>query len=334
MATFDGKWVHLDRSGLSLYDQGGYGRPDKNGLRLSPEEALYLLLRGKIESRHFSFASLLSGFVSEKNFMRKFLVYRDIRERGYVIQPGPHDFRIFKRGSKPKTGQSKYLLRVLSERDTIDFYKIAEETETAFNMRKQFLLAVVDDEDELTYYEVRTHKFESDIRHAPGQAVSGDVFGTNVIANLAPDSDLEDRFYGTRLGNDYLLLSPLEAVYLNSKDMLNLVIDGKEISPEIYTDPVTEEDNEFVSKLKVYSDLRDAGMYPRTGYKFGHHFRVYKGQHTHSELLVHAYADHSGLSMSIISRSVRLAHSVKKKMLFACLKDREILYIEFTRIKL
>lgn len=334
MATFDGKWVYLDRSGQPLYDQGGYGRPDKKGLRLSPEEALYLLLRGKIESPDFSFESLLSEFVREKNFMRKFLVYRDIRERGFVIQPGPHDFRIFKRGEKPKTGQSKYLLRVLSERDTIDFYKIAEETRGAFNMRKQFLLAVVDDEDELTYYEVSTHKFE----HIPGctsdKPVTGNVFGTNVIAVLEPDSILEQSFFGTRLSEDYLLLSPLEAVYLNSKGMLILIRDGKEISPEIYTNLVMEEDNEFVSKLRVYSDLRNAGMYPRTGYKFGHHFRVYSGQHSHSELLVHAYAANSLLSMSIISRSVRMSHSVKKKMLFASLKDREILYIEFKRIKL
>ena len=81
MATFDGKWVYLDRSWQSLYDQGGYGRPEKKGLRLSPEEALYLLLRGKIESPDFNFESLLSEFVREKNFMRKFLVYRELAHK-------------------------------------------------------------------------------------------------------------------------------------------------------------------------------------------------------------------------------------------------------------
>jgi tRNA-intron endonuclease len=38
--------------------------------------------------------------------------------------------------------------------------------------------------------------------------------------------------------------------------------------------------------------------------------------------------------MNLISRSVRLAHSVKKKMLFACVYAESIQYIEFGRIKL
>ena len=38
--------------------------------------------------------------------------------------------------------------------------------------------------------------------------------------------------------------------------------------------------------------------------------------------------------MSVISRSVRLAHSVKKKMLFACMENDEVVFIEFARMKL
>jgi len=38
--------------------------------------------------------------------------------------------------------------------------------------------------------------------------------------------------------------------------------------------------------------------------------------------------------MSAVSRSVRLAHSVKKKMLFACIYNTDIRYVEFARIKL
>ncbi|MDG6250948.1 MAG: endonuclease, partial [Methanocalculus sp.] len=40
------------------------------------------------------------------------------------------------------------------------------------------------------------------------------------------------------------------------------------------------------------------------------------------------------IPISTISRSVRMAHSVKKKMLFACVQNEEIVYIEFARIKL
>jgi tRNA-intron endonuclease len=84
----------------------------------------------------------------------------------------------------------------------------------------------------------------------------------------------------------------------------------------------------------VYSDLRRRGYTPRTGYKFGHHFRVYTGDKTHSDLLVHALPPGVRLPMSAIARSVRLAHSVKKKMLFGCVQEKGIRYIEFGRIKL
>ena len=51
-----------------------------------------------------------------------------------------------------------YLVRVLSERDPIRFRKLIEEVVASRNMRKQYVLAVVDDEDELTYYEIKLPK--------------------------------------------------------------------------------------------------------------------------------------------------------------------------------
>jgi tRNA-intron endonuclease len=51
-------------------------------------------------------------------------------------------------------------------------------------------------------------------------------------------------------------------------------------------------------------------------------------------MLVHAIAGGTRLPMSSISRSVRLAHSVKKKMLFGHQHTTGIQYVEFARIKL
>src|SRR5512137_2241919 len=148
----------MGKDALSLYEQSGYGRPDKDGLRLSMQEALYLLHREKIEVPDSTFDTLFAEFCDRPNFLRSFLVYRDLRERGYVVQTGPHDFRVFRRGEKPGKGESLYLIRVLSERDPIRFGKFIEEVVASKNMRKQYVLAVVDDEDELTYYEIKLQK--------------------------------------------------------------------------------------------------------------------------------------------------------------------------------
>ncbi len=164
-ARRDGTTVVLGKDGHTLYDQSGYGRKTADGLSLSPEEALYLVLKKKITVEGESFESLITDFSSLPGFMRRFLVYRDMRERGgYVILPGPpQDFRVFRRGGErpPGTGRTNYLIRVLSERDLITFRELAGgEVESATHMRKQFVLAAVDDEDELTYYDVKTESLK------------------------------------------------------------------------------------------------------------------------------------------------------------------------------
>jgi len=126
-ALFDGTVVRMGKEGKVLYEQSGYGRLDQDGVKLTNQEALYLLHRQKIDVPGYTFNTLFSKFADQPDFLRSFLVYRDMRERGYVVQAGPHDFRVFKRGEKPGTGESLYLVRVLSERDPIRFVKLIEE---------------------------------------------------------------------------------------------------------------------------------------------------------------------------------------------------------------
>ncbi len=333
-AIFDGAWVRLGGEGRTFYEQGGYGRQEGGGLRLAPQEALYLIERGKIEVQEYGFDALLGYFAGQQNFIRSYLVYRDIRERGYVVQPGPHDFRVFRRGHKPGGGRSQYLVRVLSERDLIDFERLSEDVLAATNMRKQYVLAVVDDEDELTYYEVKVQNLPEIAPPSHGEPVNAAVYGTYALAHLPPGSALEEDWYGKRLDAERLMLRPVETIYLVRREALLLRSDGAAIDADTFVETVGEKDVEIREKERVYADLRDKGYIPRTGYKFGHHFRVYSGKKTHSEMLVHAMPSGVSLPMSTISRSVRLAHSVKKKMLFGCVQSIDVRYIEFTRIKL
>lgn len=335
LARFDGTWVRLGNEGRTLYEQGGYGRIERTGLRLAPEEALYLMERGRIRVKDFGYDDLLGLFASQPNFIRRYLVYRDIRERGYVIQPGPHDFRVFRRGHKPGTGKSQYMIRVLSERDHIDFDRVSRDVLTAVNMRKQYLIAVVDDEDELTYYEVQVHDL-TPIGEPAGctTPVKATLFGTYALTHLPPGTPLEEDWYGKRLDSERLLLRPVESVYLAQRQCLTITRDGHPMTADEFLDIAAEKDVEVREKVRAFSDLRDKGYIPRTGYKFGHHYRVYSGKKTHSEMLVHAVAPGTSIPMSAVSRSVRLAHSVKKKMLFARIHNSDISYVEFARIKL
>ena len=334
-AQFYGTSVRTGSAGRALYEQSGYGRLDKEGLRLAPQESLYLIHRQKIEVEGYTFDSLLAEFADEKNFLRTFLVYRDLRERGYVVQTGPHDYRVFRRGEKPGTGESLYSVRVLSERDPVRFATLIEEVVAAKNMRKQYVLAVVDDEDELTYYEIKFQKFPGvPAPTAPLPVYAAVLIGKSGMMAVPPESALEEDGFGKRLDEHRLILAPVELLYLMERGALVLTKDSSPVSAEAYLASACAADSELAAKTKVYTELRLHGFTPRTGYKFGHHFRVYCGTSVHSDLLVHAIEKEAVMPMSVISRSVRMAHSVKKKMLFGCVHTTGIQFVEFARIKL
>ena len=333
LGKFDGTSIRLGSEGLPLYEQQGFGRPEEGGIRLAPIEALYLLQKEKIAVEGHDFESLIAAFSRKPNFLRTYLVYRDIRERGYAVQPGPQDLRVFRRGERPGEGRSRYFIRILSERDYVEFDRVTADTATTGFMRKQNLIAVVDDENELTYYEVREQSLPVHPPPVPPGPVSGVVSGVSMMARAGAGSWLETGWFGKRLDTHHVILSPVEVYYLLKKGWIRMDQENPIVSEE-YLDRAREEDTEIREKAAVYTDLRDRGLVPRTGYKFGHHFRVYVAGKTHSDLLVHAVPTNVVLPMSSISRSVRLAHSVKKKMLFGRIQDTGIRYIEFARVKL
>lgn len=324
----------LGQDGTTLYEQSGFGRPQKEGVRLSPVEAVYLMYRGRIEIPGHNFDTLLVYFSEDAHFLRSFMVYRDLRERGYVVQTGPHDFRVFRRGEKPGKGESLYMVRVLSERDLIDFTAVRTDVKATANMRKLHVLAVVDDEFELTYYEVKIQK-PAAIEQCPAlEPVTGILSSRSVIIPATVESAYEQAFYGKRFDDDRIVLSTIESVYLMEHHLLSVEQNGRKVPVSEYRTLVHESDTEMEQKLVVYQNLRTLNYIPKTGYKFGHHFRVYLGRKVHSEMLVQAIAPGITLPMNGISRSVRMAHSVKKKMLFGCIHDEGIAYVEFARIKL
>jgi tRNA-intron endonuclease len=89
--------------------------------------------------------------------------------------------------------------------------------------------------------------------------------------------------------------------------------------------------------LSVYHNLKSSGLIVKTGFKYGAHFRVYEGdpETDHSEYLVHGVPFDFESDWEEISRAVRLAHGVRKKMLFGRdhHKKNKIQYINIERIK-
>src|SRR2546427_10795407 len=110
--------------------------------------------RGRVVSPRELFRAA-SGAID--SFEIRYLVYRDLRQRGYVVEArgGPVDFQVYPRGGAPRKTPSRYWVRAVSERAVFDLAELLERAEEAAGVRKSLLLGLVDEESDLTYYSVR-----------------------------------------------------------------------------------------------------------------------------------------------------------------------------------
>lgn len=143
--------------------QGGYGTPrdDDEGSVLSPWEALYLLAENRLKVRDgetgedLAFHILLGRFRAiDPDVWTKYLIYRDLRKRGYVVRDGVGlgiDFRLYARGTYGEKA-AKYLVYAVCEGTPISVQAIQEVLFIALNMKKKVVVAVMDRRGEIVYY--------------------------------------------------------------------------------------------------------------------------------------------------------------------------------------
>ena len=332
--------------GSTLYNKGFYGSPRSGGgLTLSLLEAVYLGETERLEVRDergpVPLAELFRrAHAQAPSFEIRYLVYRDLRQRGYIVHeaPPPLDFRVYPRGGGPKQTPSKWGVSAISERWVFDLDALAAHVRRLAGARKNLLLAVVDEESDLTYYAVR--------EIGPHGRVAAPRTGESAIAHL-----LEDRatvldepaaarlrasgFYGNLVGRR-LQLSLLETAHLlkagavevrradtNRKvGLASLIAQARRLQPD------------FDLRLRAYEDLKARGIVVKTGFKYGSHFRAYEGDpdRTHAKYLVHALpGGHRGMWPEV-SRAVRLAHGVKKSLLFAAVGE-DVRYLQLERVR-
>jgi len=144
--------------------QRGFGEAKGNELTLDLFEATYLLEKGKIK---ITDSTTGKDMVEEelliycnkkiKNFYTKLQVFRDMRDRGFVVKTGfkfGFDFRVYPRGKKPGEAHSQWCINVTTQQDRCNFIEFSRMIRLAGNLKTKLLNAVVDSENEINYYQV------------------------------------------------------------------------------------------------------------------------------------------------------------------------------------
>ena len=331
----------------ALHNRGSYGEPlGGGGLSLTLLEAVYLVETGRLEVRRdggeFPMRTLFrTAAAAYDQFEIKYVVYRDLRQRGYVVVEGadPPDFLVYPRGGTPKKTPAKFWAAAISERAVFDTDDLTQLIRRVAGLRKNLLLAVVDEESDLTYYAVR----EAEPAGRPLEAPDGGVIATAHLledrAMVVEEAEAQalhgNGFYGKIVGRR-LQLSLIETAHLLKRgaiELRNADSDRRIALPRLLSE-ARRIQPDFDLRLSVYEDLKARGIIAKTGFKYGSHFRAYEGDpdRTHAKYLIHALPEKYRGMWPEVSRAVRLAHGVKKSLLFAAAGDK-VRYIRLERVR-
>ena len=131
-----------------------------------------------------------------------------------------------------------------------------------------------------------------------------------------------------------LELSLIEAYYLLKNKKISII--DKKFKNYLTAENLMKKgkagDPLFEEKILIYTDIRERGLIPRPGLKFGADFAVYhKGPGLdHSPYVITALPKGSDLTAIELVRAGRLATSVKKKFVIATiLKSNKVSYFGF-----
>lgn len=145
-----------------LYDQSRFGELKEGKFQYSLVEGLYLVEKGKMRilddnNKAIKFEDYIKKAREvEPNFWIRFCAFRDLRSRGYIVKTALKfgaDFRVYERGIKPGEDHAKWIAYPVHETTVFSWYEFSAKNRVAHSTRKRLLLAIVDDENDVTYYQ-------------------------------------------------------------------------------------------------------------------------------------------------------------------------------------
>ncbi len=156
-----------DAEAVSELEARGYGERKGSSLVLKDYEAAYIMYLGKLEVEEDGELVKFEDFVArslrrDTDAWTGFLIYRDLRSRGYVLREGfgfGVDFRLYERGEyglKP----AKYVIFGLNEGSRISAKKLQETMHQINKMGKEAIIAVIERRGEVIYYRSSKTRFK------------------------------------------------------------------------------------------------------------------------------------------------------------------------------
>ena len=155
-----------DKKMIHELEQKGYGEMEKEQLFLKSFETLYLLYSKKLilkkGKKQIDFDFFMNiCHKTNSDVLTQFLIYRDLRNRGYVVKDGfgfGSDFRVYERGHFGEKG-AKFLIFGLIEGQQEKMGALQKKIQDITQMGKEPIIAVIERRGEVIYYKINKMNF-------------------------------------------------------------------------------------------------------------------------------------------------------------------------------
>jgi tRNA-intron endonuclease len=150
------------KKAYSLAKQSSFGEHIGEKVKYMLEEALYLVEKKKMEvssgNKILKESDLIKKFTRiDKKFQIKYAVYKNLRSKGYLVKTALKfgaEFRVYEKGKKPGKIHAKWIVFTDSENNKLSWNEFSAKNRVAHSTKKKILLAIVDAEENISYYEV------------------------------------------------------------------------------------------------------------------------------------------------------------------------------------
>lgn len=337
--------VRNEKEGHQIHAKGFIGEPlSGGGLRLDLVELGHLLLKGTVscwlkkEKRELGPAMFLT-YCQEQDpgFDTRLKLYQELKGRGFVVKPDKDYLAVYQPGGKGRSKLPWARVRWQREGDELALAPLLQEAGKLYGLKIALLLGVIDAEGDVIYFKAQLFRDEGEVETRKAQLrlveeltilsrepgfklelnfseAKGHCFlGSADSECTAPQLIHSQLFFGKPFAEG-LTLGPYEGRQLLG--LFRKELDLGEDQLDVHGLVKGTEKTSF--KEQIYQELKARWLVPKTGFKYGSHFRVYRKleEGHHAEFLIHCL-DSPSLPWLQAAIMVRLATGVRKEMVFA-----------------
>ncbi|MBI2448728.1 tRNA-intron lyase [Candidatus Pacearchaeota archaeon] len=162
-AHFTGEQVFSnDKEAIDLHGKSRFGEMHEGKVYYSSVEALYLIEKKKLDlyegRKKITFDKFINTLKKKDDRIQtKYNVFKDMRNRGYIVKTALKfgaEFRVYDKGISPGEDHAKWILYPVNENSGFTWHDFSAKNRVAHSTKKNLLIGIVDEEGDVTYYEI------------------------------------------------------------------------------------------------------------------------------------------------------------------------------------